>query len=176
MSNLTCIVVLATQSSLCKVKWDCRFQSRHHLGLFVLMGKKGAIHLSAWVFSTPGNPTRLSQCGYLMHFLVQRTQLKLKLCVMAKPVQQPGSAEKGRSRSFPCSFLSQLLSFPALLHWLWFLCDFFLSVFCLLTWQDEGEEFLPWTVVSSQVSEFSVNIVLHCSRPFKCHWRGWIHA
>ena len=122
------------------------------------MDKKDAVRSLAWVFSIPGNPTRLSQCGYLMHFLVQRTQLKLKMRVMAEPIQQRGSAVKGRSRSFPCSFPSQLLSFPTLLHWFWVFSDSLLSVFCLLTWQGEGEGFLLWTVVSCHVSEFSVSI------------------
>lgn len=43
---------------------------------------------------TPGNPSRLFRYGYLIHSLVQRTQLQLKLHAMAEPIQQLGSLEK----------------------------------------------------------------------------------
>lgn len=57
---------------------------------------------------------------------------------------------------FPPPLAAQLSSCLALA--LVFLSDSLLSAFYLLTWQDEGEDFLLWTVVSSQVSEFAVSI------------------
>lgn len=72
------------------------------------------------------------------------------LSCTAEPIQQRGSAEK-----IPLS----LSPFPsALLRWLWLLSDSLLSVSYSLTWHEEGEAFLLWTVVSSQVSVFSVSI------------------
>lgn len=100
------------------------------------------MQFSHWPESSPGNPTRLSQSGSLMLFLVQRTQLRIKLHVLAEPIQERGSTEKARSLSLPCSFPSQLLSFPPVFNWLYFLSDSLVSVFYLLTWQGEGIDFL----------------------------------